>query len=120
MIWLLIASTISTLTLLAHVLGGGKSIAQPVLASELDAEPKFASYYCWHMVTIVIAFMAIAFLLAAIEVASNDLAIASAILSLLFALWSMALTIWKKQTFKVLPQWIFFLPIAVAGFMGAT
>ena len=118
MIWLYTACAISTLTLVAHVNGGGQSIAKPVLESDLEAEPKYASYYCWHMVTIVIAFMACAFLLSALSIASLDLAIAATMLALLFAIWSIALTIWKKQKIMTLPQWILFLPIAITGFLG--
>ncbi len=116
--WLFIASGLSALTLLVHVIAGGRSVARPVLESELSAEPKYASYYCWHMVSIVIAFMALAFALPALSLASIDLAWAATLLAFLFAVWSLALTVWKRQRFITLPQWLLFLPIAVAGFLG--
>ena len=116
--WLYTAASISTLTLLAHIFGGGKSIAKPVLDSDLDNEPKYASYYCWHMVTIVIAFMAVCFVFTALAIASVDLAIAATVLAGLFTLWSIFLTVWKKQTVLTLPQWILFLPIAISGYLG--
>ena len=59
MFWLYIASGLCAATLLLHLAGGGKSIARPVLDSNLDPEPKFASYYCWHIVSMIIAFMGI-------------------------------------------------------------
>ena len=120
MTWLYIASGLSLLTLLAHLIGGGKTIARPILESELDLEPKFASYYCWHMVSIIIGFMAIAFALPAMSLASIDLAWAATILAMLFTLWSIGLTIWKKQRVITLPQWILFLPVAIAGFVSVT
>ncbi len=120
MIWLYVASGLTVLTLLAHLLGGGKSIARTVLESDLALEPKFASYYCWHMVSITIGFMAVAFILPAMSLAAVDLAWAATILASLFTIWSIGLTIWKKQRIVTLPQWIYFLPIATTGFLGVT
>lgn len=119
MIWLFAASGLSALTLVVHIFGGGQSIARPILESDLAPEPMYASYYCWHMVTITIAFMVIAFILPALSIASFDLVWAASILALLFSLWSIGLTLWKKQAIKTLPQWILFLPIAITGFIGA-
>ena len=120
MIWLYIAAGLSVLTLLAHLIGGGKSIARPILESELDLEPKFASYYCWHMVSIVIGFLAVAFALPVMGLSAIDLAWAATVLASLFTIWSIGLTVWKKQRIGTLPQWILFLPIAITGFLGVT
>ncbi len=120
MSWLYVASGLSVVTLLAHLIGGGKSIARPVLESALEPEPKFASYYCWHMVSIIIGFMAVAFALPAASLAAIDLAWAATVLASLFTAWSIGLTIWKKQRVVTLPQWILFLPIATTGVLGVT
>lgn len=118
-IWLYCASALSLFTMLLHVFGGGRSAASPLLASDLNDEAKFTNYYCWHMVTITIGCMAVGFALAASGTASADLAIAATLLAALFTVWSVALTLWKKQRLMTLPQWILFLPIAMAGAMGS-
>ena len=118
-LWLHIAATISLVTLIAHIFGGGKSAAQPLLASGLDDEAKLTNYYCWHMVTIIIAFMCLCFALTAGGYTSADLAVAATLLAALFTLWSIGLIFWKKQKVTTLPQWILFLPIAITGGLGA-
>jgi hypothetical protein len=116
--WLYSAAIFSFLTLVAHIFGGGRTIAQPLLDSDLDDIPKYASYYCWHMVTIIILYMTISFALSASNLASTDLAWGSIILATLFAAWSFFLCLWKNQGLLKLPQWIMFLPISVTGILG--
>lgn len=117
--WLYLASLLSAVTLVIHVFGGGITVARPLLESNLGAEAKYTNYYCWHMVTIIIAAMAICFFLSARAMASVDVALLSSVLALAFAVWSGALTIIKKQHVLILPQWILFLPIAITGFIGS-
>ena len=116
--WLYIAAALSVITLLVHIFAGGKSVAKPLLESALDNEAKFASYYCWHLVTIVIAFMATCFALSASNITSLELAISASVLAFLFTCWSISLTVLKKQHVMTLPQWILFLPITLAGTLG--
>jgi hypothetical protein len=116
---LYIASGLSLFTTLVHIFAGGKSVAKPLLKSALSAEPKFTNYYCWHMVSIVLLSISIVFYLAARAYVSLDLSQYITVLVFLFSLWSIILTVWKKQKFLVLPQWILFLPIAVCGYMGS-
>ena len=117
-LWLYCAAGLSLLTLVAHVFGGGKSVARPLLDSDLGNEAKFTNYYCWHMVTLIIAFMGMCFFLNAQDIASTDLSIGATILAALFTLWSILLTLWKQQRVMTLPQWILFLPIAITGTLG--
>jgi hypothetical protein len=117
-VWLSIAATLSFFTLVAHVFGGGRTIARPPLNCDLADEPKYASYYCWHMVTIIIAYMTISFILVASNLASPDLAWGLNILSIPFTIWSVRLCLWKKQELLKLPQWLMSLPIRVAGILG--
>lgn len=119
MYWLYAAATLTTFTLFVHVFGGGKTVATPLLESEMGDEAKFTNYYCWHIVTIVLASMAICFTLPALSIASNDLAILATLLAFAFAIWSIMLTVIKKLKILVLGQWILFLPIAIFGFLGA-
>ncbi|MEM7220822.1 MAG: hypothetical protein AAF515_20840 [Pseudomonadota bacterium] len=117
-LWLYSAAALAAFTLLVHVFGGGRTAAQPLLDSDLAPEPKYTNYYCWHIVTIVIGFMAVCFALPAAGLASTDLAAAAVALAALFSVWNIAL--WWHSGLKVveLPQWVLFLPMAVLGYLG--
>jgi len=116
--WLYTASALSAITALLHIFGGGKTTAKPLLESSLNSQAKYTNYYCWHMVTIIIIAMSVCFFLAARNTEYRELGVLSTILSLSFALWSCLLIYIKKQKVFVLPQWVFFFPIAVAGAVG--
>jgi len=116
--WLYAASVLSAITALLHIVGGGKTTAQPLLESSLNDRAKYTNYYCWHIVTIVIIAMAVCFFLAARHVEYRELGILSTALSLAFAIWSCLLIFIKKQKPFVLPQWVFFFPIAIVGVVG--
>ncbi|MEM8684832.1 MAG: hypothetical protein AAGF72_15470 [Pseudomonadota bacterium] len=116
--WLLAAASVSGLTCLVHVFAGGSSAARPLLRSELDDEAKYTNYYCWHMVSIVIAAMACGFAYAAINASARDVAIVMTGLALAFTLWSLGLIAWQRQPFLRLPQWVLFAPIGLLGVLG--
>ena len=62
MFLLWVAMLMSVTTFFVHVVVGGKFVAAPLL--ETDALPpasKWLNYYCWHVTSIVIAFIAFAF-----------------------------------------------------------
>lgn len=118
MYWLYAASLLSGITALLHIFGGGKTTAEPLLKSSLGDRAKYTNYYCWHMVTIILIAMAVCFFLAARYVEYRELGILSTALSLAFALWSCLLIYSKKQKLFVLPQWVFFFPIAITGVVG--
>jgi len=118
MYWLYAASLLCALTTLIHIFGGGPAVAKPLLDSALDDEAKYTNYYCWHMVTIVIAAMAICFFLAARRPESFQLGVLATVLSFAFGIWSVALVIGKKQGFFTLPQWALFFPIGIVGAVG--
>jgi len=86
--WLYAASVLSAITALLHIVGGGKTTAQPLLESSLNDRAKYTNYYCWHIVTIVIIAMAVCFFLAARHVEYRELGILSTALSFAFAIWS--------------------------------
>ncbi|MBX2852463.1 MAG: hypothetical protein KTR15_12045 [Phycisphaeraceae bacterium] len=116
MYWLYAASLLSVLTLVIHVTAGGRAVARPLLESELGPEAKYTNYYCWHLVTIVIA---ACFALPASQAAAIDLARLATVLAAAFAAWSGLLAILKRQNALTLPQWMLFLPIAVCGAAGS-
>lgn len=59
----LIASAVSVLTFFIHTFVGGRFVASPLLEDRsLPRASKWLNYYCWHVTTVLIAFMAGGFL----------------------------------------------------------
>jgi len=118
-IYLFAAGIFSAITCGLHIILGGRSSAAPLLASrDMHRVAVYTNYYCWHMVTLVLAVQAAAFLWAAVDTAGYAAAVMAAGLAILFMLWSLVLIVWKKQRFLHLPQWILFLVISAAALLG--
>lgn len=118
LLWIWWACVASATTCLLHVFVGGTSTAKPLLESDLGTVSKYTNYYCWHLVTITLAAMSIAYLVAALSPDAWELAIAATLLAGLFALWSITLNLIKKTHPLALPQWILFIPITIFGILG--
>lgn len=116
--WIWCACLASMVTCLLHIFVGGASTAKPLLASELGTVSKYTNYYCWHLVTITLAGMGVAYLVSALSPDAWELAIAATVLAALFACWSIALNLIKKTHPLALPQWILFIPITIFGILG--
>ncbi len=62
MLLLWVATLVSIVTFFVHLIAGGKAVAGPLLESDaLPAASKWLNYYCWHVTTILIAYLALAF-----------------------------------------------------------
>lgn len=117
--WLFAAGVAAALTVLIHIFGGGPEIAHPLLrATELPDVPKYVNYYCWHLVSMTIAAMAVGFIWAAIDVTQTGLAMMWTVMAVLFTLWSLVLVKWKRQKFWQMPQWTLFGVISVLAVVG--
>lgn len=117
--WFLAAAAIAVLTCVIHVWLGGREVAQPLLASGgLGKVPKFTNYYCWHLVTIVLAGLALAFSLVAWHAGSRDLGAFATGCAGLFALWSLAMIRHFRLRPAHFPQWALFIPMAACGALG--
>lgn len=113
------AAVLSTGVLAAHVFGGGRFYVRPLLAaSDLHPVPKYVHYYCWHLVTMVLAAMAVSFGQAAVDPGAKDLALLMTVLAAGFTLWSLALVAWKRQPFLRMPQWALLAPVSICGGLG--
>lgn len=117
--WTGAASLAAFATFLIHTFFGGRKIAAPLLAAEgLRRIPKYTSYYCWHMVTIVLFAMAAGLAWGAW---SGDRAMVVAVFALAAAFC--ILSIAMVRAFRVspwhMPQWSFFLVIAMLSGPGA-
>jgi len=119
--WLIAAGIASAAVCGIHVFLGGPVIARPLLQVRgLHDVARYTNYYCWHMVTMVLAAMAAGYLIAAFRPAAVELAWASTIFAATFAIWSIALVVWKRQKPFDLPQWLLFLIVAGLGLVGLT
>jgi hypothetical protein len=117
--WTGAAAVAAFATFLIHTVLGGREIATPLLAAgDLARIPKFTSYYCWHMVTIVLFAMAAGL---AWGGWTGDRAMIIAVFALAVAFC--ALSIAMVRAFRVspwhMPQWSLFLVIAILSGVGA-
>ena len=118
-VWLALAAALAAMTTLIHIVLGGREIATPLLATErLQAVPKFTLYYCWHLVTIVLAALALAFGLVATGQGSRDLALFATAGAALFGLWGLGMIGLFRLRIAHFPQWALFAAIAVSGMLG--
>lgn len=117
--WLALAAALAAITTLIHVILGGREIATPLLATErLHAVPKFTMYYCWHLVTIMLAALALALGLAATGLGSRDLAVFATVGAALFCLWGLGMVALFRLRIAHFPQWALFAAIAASGAAG--
>lgn len=115
----LLAGLISLLTTGAHVFVGGPEAARPLMRNgALDRTAQLTLYYCWHLVTFALLGMALGFFLPAFGVGDRSGAALWTAIAFGFAIWSVALSIWKRQSQLALPQWAFFAPITALGVWG--
>lgn len=102
-----------------HTFLGGRSIARPLLAAgDLRDTPKFTQFYCWHIVTILLATMAGGLVYAAFVPGAEDLAVLLVGLAFALAVWGLALPRAVGQSFGQMPQGFLLLPIGVLGLAG--
>jgi hypothetical protein len=117
--YLVAAAVLSALVCLLHTFAGGRAIAGPLLkANDLHPVPKYVAYYCWHIVTIVLATISVLFAVGAMRAQSLDLAWVATALTASFCLLGLVVPPMKKQRYKDMPQGWLFLPIFVLGVFG--
>ena len=75
-------------------------------------------YYAWHLVTVALAFMALVLAAAVIRPEFVPLAWAMGWLTALFAATAIIITLVRRLRWTVLPQWIFFAPVAALTLWG--
>ncbi len=118
--WFITASALSAFICLLHVFGGGPTTV-PHLVAKQDAPGgvgRMTAYYAWHLVTITLAGMSLAFWMASKTNGAIELAWFASIGALAFALWSLAMIAIYKLKPLLFPQWILFFPVAFVGLAG--
>ncbi|HBY63609.1 MAG TPA: hypothetical protein DEH78_27605 [Solibacterales bacterium] len=113
------ASAAALATCAIHLAAGGKYVARPLLECRgLRPVPKFTSYYCWHIVTWMLASMAGFYGAAAALPAQWPLALAATILAAGCLVWNVALIGWQRLRPAHFPQWALFSAITAFGILG--
>lgn len=117
--WFLAAAGLLTVICGVHIVMGGREAARPLLAAtELDRTAKFTNYYCWHLVTIAIGALALAFAHASQAGAATDLALFATGIAFLFGAWSLGMIARFGLPPMQFGQWALFLPVSLLGLIG--
>lgn len=104
---------------LIHLILGGREIVRPFLAVEkMPGIARYTMYYCWHLVTITLAGMALAFMLAAQPGGSRALALFATVGAASFAMLNFGMNLRLGLSFVRHPQGFLFLPVAALGIAG--
>ena len=99
-----------------HCFAGGREVAGPLLRQHaLLPVVTLTHYYCWHLVTITLLGLAAAFGYASMAPDARVLAVFATLAAGLFALWGLALVLWKAQRHRDMPQWMLFAVLAACG-----
>ncbi len=117
--FLLAAALLAATICLIHLILGGREIARRLLAAEgLHPVVKYTMYYCWHLVTITLLGMALAFLRAALPGGARALALFATLGAGLFALLCLGIIARMRLKAWQHPQWALFFPLAALGAAG--
>lgn len=119
--WLMAAAATAALTTAVHFFLGGAAVARPLLQAEFDGVAKYTNYFCWHIVTIVLAAMAGGYAYAALVPAGLDVAILVTALAASYVVWNLVMIAQHRLAARKHPQFVFFVPmtaIALPGILG--
>ena len=118
--WLFAASLAAACCWGVHTFVGERTVARPLIASPgLDAVPKWTQFYCWHLVTITLAVMALGLGYAAFVPAALDVALLIAALAIAFGLFGIVLPRRIGRSYAEMPQGFLLLPIGLLALVGA-
>ncbi len=116
----LVAAALMAAVFLLHLFGGGKEAARPLLKStELSQQARMTLYYAWHLVTVGLLASALVFLAAGMRPEWTAIGWAAGLMMAVYALVSIVQTIAMRLPFTMVPQWVFFAPIAFFAIWGA-
>ena len=117
--WLIAAAALAALTTLVHFFVGGRQVAKPLLETgELNSLVKFTHYFCWHIVTIALAAMALGLAYAGLNPGGRDVAILMVVLAATIAVWNFAMNARHRLKASRHPQFVFFIAIVALASPG--
>ncbi|WP_120633836.1 hypothetical protein [Ruegeria sp. EL01] len=100
-----------------HTFVGTPEVADPLLASALEARAKYLNFFCWHIVTIVLWAVAAGYLWSAIVRHSTELVVFLTIMMACIGIWGVLLPPSVGLSYVTMPQgWLFFPIVALAIF----
>jgi hypothetical protein len=112
----LFPAAVAALIAVIHFFVGGREAARPLLRQDtLPPLVTLTHYYCWHLVTITLAGLAGAFGYASVAPDGRVLAVSATFAAGLFAVWGLALVLWRAQRHRDMPQWMLFTVLAASG-----
>lgn len=113
------AAVLLAITFGVHVFLGGIHAARPLLAAtDITRGSRWLNYYCWHMVSVLLFALSIAFALAASRADLWPLAAAGVLLSAVFSLLSAAVALKGQIPPLRFPSTSLFALSAAAGLSG--
>lgn len=113
------ATFISGVTFVVHTFVGGVYVARPLLANTtLPRASKWLSYYCWHIATILIAAIGVAFAYCALRPDRIELAIGAAVVSAMLAALSTLVGMRARINPLRFPSTSLFTLLAALGFLA--
>ncbi len=115
--WILAATALSAVLLVAHVIGGGKEVHVPMLESDLNRLLKAYASVIWHAVTAILAIGTGALFWAA-SGKGDGMALVIALQYLAFVGLFLAYGISRLKSVWIMPQWTAFLLISVLTGVG--
>ena len=115
------AGIIALLTTAGHFTAGQKMYLKPLLESEIEEVPKKVLHCVFHYVSTFLILSTLALFVSGLMQIGRILSVFIALNYALFAVWQLGLI--KQSGIERGPlkmfQWIFFVIIAVLGFLGA-
>lgn len=119
-LWFVAAATIAAITFCVHTFIGGPRVASPLLADmQLPKASKWLNYYCWHVVTILLAATTLSFSAVAVGWASRDIAWLLGGMSLLLSLLSIFVAVKSGINPLRFPSTTLFALVALSTLGGA-
>jgi len=114
-----IAAALSLLTFAVHTFVGGVRVARPLLdAPDLPPASRWLNYYCWHITTVLLAFMAFGFAAAAMRADAFALGVFLTVLAPALSLLSVAVALRGRINPLRFPSTTLFALTAAAGASG--
>ncbi len=117
-IYWMIAGVLNLLTFFMHLIGGQIELVNPMMDTKMSMVVKTQLLGAWHMVTLILLATSIVLLLAGLRhsyTAKLELISFVGYLNLAFCLPFVGASFYYGM---LVPQWIFFLPIALLTFYG--
>ena len=115
---LLVAAALSLGIFLLHTFVGGRHVARPLLTAPMPSQTKHTSYFCWHIVTLVLAALGIMFLYAGLRPGGMDVGWVAVGLTASIAVYGIVMPPSLRLKYSDHPQGWLFVPVALVGAWG--